>query len=65
MEAKQAQGISGMKPFSGLLWWLLLLMPLTLSAAEDSASVIRNSDKAEGFINFYFDNGSGQLYLEA
>ncbi|MCL2905897.1 zinc-dependent metalloprotease [Shewanella fodinae] len=54
-----------MKPFSGLLWWLLLLMPLTLSAAEDSASVIRNSDKAEGFINFYFDNGSGQLYLEA
>lgn len=53
-----------MKSWSGLLFCLLLL-PLAVTAATDSNSVLRTSHKAEGFINLYFDNDSGQLYLEA
>ena len=62
-----------MKPRQLSLAILLAISPVlslsTLStqaiAAETAEKVIKNSQAAEGFINLYYDNVEGQLYLQA
>ncbi|MDO6774609.1 zinc-dependent metalloprotease [Pseudomonadota bacterium] len=45
---------------------VLMATPIMTYAATSAAQkVIKQSDKAQGFINFYFQNSSGELFLEA
>ncbi|MCL1067439.1 zinc-dependent metalloprotease [Shewanella olleyana] len=44
---------------------VLALMPVMTNAATAAQTVIKQSEKATGFINFYYQNQSGELFLEA
>ncbi|MEZ9139742.1 MULTISPECIES: zinc-dependent metalloprotease [unclassified Shewanella] len=43
----------------------LTAIPIMTYAATPAQTVIKQSEKASGFINFYYQNKSGELFLEA
>ncbi|QYJ98111.1 zinc-dependent metalloprotease [Shewanella alkalitolerans] len=55
-----------MRPSTLALALALILVPTDpLLAVENSAKVIKSSQAAKGFINLFYQQGSGDLYLEA
>ncbi len=54
-----------MKPHSLAFAFLLLASPLCCIAASlPSAKVLKQSQMAKGFVNFYYEPSEGELYLE-
>ncbi|MEZ9197430.1 zinc-dependent metalloprotease [Shewanella sp. 10N.286.54.B9] len=55
-----------MKPYKLALAIALATVPLTSSyAATNTATIIKKSQAATGFINLFYEKASGDLYLEA
>lgn len=56
-----------MKPSTLALAVVLALAPAVnvMAATDNSANLIKQSQAANGFINFYYEQDSGELYLEA
>ena len=54
-----------MKPHSIALALALVATPMITLAAPNAATIVKQSQKASGFINLFYESQSGQLYLEA
>ena len=55
-----------MKPYNLALAIALLSMPIVdVAAATSTASIIKKSQSAKGFINLFYSKTDGELYLEA
>ncbi|QFU24589.1 zinc-dependent metalloprotease [Shewanella eurypsychrophilus] len=55
-----------MKPYNLALAIALLSMPIVdVAAATSTASIIKKSQSAKGFINLFYSKVDGELYLEA
>ena len=44
---------------------VLAVIPVMTNAATPAQTVIKQSEEAMGFIDFYYQNQSGELFLEA
>ncbi|ABV89012.1 zinc-dependent metalloprotease [Shewanella pealeana] len=56
-----------MRPYKLALAIALAVVPMTsaVAATTNTATLIKNSQAATGFINLFYDKASGELYLEA
>ena len=56
-----------MRPYKLALAIALAVVPMTsaVAATTNTATLIKNSQAATGFINLFYDQASGDLYLEA